>query len=140
MSHRILQKYTDVDYSRDMALVALYPPPDSRFSHRQQELVGIAQWIGNGSGADVPEIAFQVRDDWQGEGLGKYLFLCLVEVSTFSGCTAFRADVLADNRAMRRVFEKAGVPYTTKCDFGVVTYQFDLSEKSREESSHAAVC
>lgn len=154
LPQRILQSFTDVDYSTDLALVALYPHDKDK---GRQELVAIAQFItpavfrrpsvndlttsaagGNRAAADTsyyaPEIAFQVRDDWQGEGLGKYLFSRLVEASKSFGCfKQFKADVLADNKGMRRVFETSGIPYKTKIEFGVVTYVFDLPEKELDQ-------
>ena len=123
MSQRILQKFTDLDYSSDMALIALYPH-DSPNS----ELVGIAQWIADPHDG-VPEVAFQVRDDWQGQGLGTFLFLHLVKIASKSfGVTRFKADVLADNKAMQGVFDKAGVPHARRHDLGVVTYVFTIPE------------
>ena len=120
MPQRILQKFTDVDYSSDMALIALYPVDSSN-----PELVGIAQWISDPHDG-IPEVAFQVRDDWQGQGLGKFLFLRLVEMATFFGVAKFKADVLVDNKAMRRVFESSGIPYTRRSEFGVTTYVFTM--------------
>ena len=134
MPQRILQKYSDVDYSNDMSLVVLYPPPDSTGAvHSSSELVAIGQWIADPRKEHYghPEIAFQVRDDWQGEGLGKYLFLRLVEISKyFPDCVQFKADVLADNQGMRHVFENSGVPFRKRSEFGVITYTFDLPDKA----------
>jgi len=124
MPQRILQKITDADYESNVALVLLSPP-----DAQAQEIVGIGQWIMDHKDG-VPEIAFQVRDDWQGEGLGTFLFARLVAISESFGIAKFKADVLADNRAMRRVFEKSGVAHTCRTDFGVVTYTFDLAPKS----------
>jgi RimJ/RimL family protein N-acetyltransferase len=146
MSHQILLKYTDLDYSNDMALLALYPVQDKnvdddfaitaptpssigRGSNRQQqyEVVGIVQLIADHRDG-IPDIAFQVRDDWQGEGLGSFLFGRLVDISNMSlfHYKQLKADVLSENRAMRKVFEKAGLPYITTSDFGVITYIFEL--------------
>ncbi|CAB9530259.1 Acetyl-CoA hydrolase N-acetyltransferase GNAT family fusion protein [Seminavis robusta] len=141
LPQRILQKYSDVDYSSDMALVVLHPPPSVRSSRTgsfSSELVAIGQWIADPRpGAPVkapPEIAFQVRDDWQGEGLGKYLFRRLVELSqTFEDLTRFKADVLADNRGMRHVFESSGVPFRKHTEFGVVTYTFYLDQYQQQQ-------
>jgi len=135
MPQRILQKTSDVDYSNDMSLVVLYPPPDSSNtdpSSSSSELVAIGQWVADPrkDHSGRPEIAFQVRDDWQREGLGKYLFLSLVEISkAFPDCVQFKADVLSDNTGMRRVFENSGVPYLKRNEFGVVSYTFDLPPK-----------
>lgn len=136
MPQRILQQFTDLNYSSDMALVVLYPPPhpNGNFS---SELVAIGQWITDPRDIhSAPEMAFQVRDDWQGHGLGKYLFLRLLEISKyFHEHVQFKADVLADNEAMRHVFESAPVPFRKRSEFGVVTYTFDLLEKANLEES-----
>jgi len=80
----------------------------------------------------IAEIAFQVRDDWQGQGLGMFLFLKLVDIGRAVGMHSFKADVLGDNHGMRRVFSKAGIPYTTSTDFGVVSYKFSLCEDEKK--------
>jgi RimJ/RimL family protein N-acetyltransferase len=124
MPQRILQKTTDIDYSKDMALVMLSPP--NAYHH---EIVGIAQWVSDpreNNGTHIPEIAFQVRDDWQGEGLGKFLFRKIMATAKLSGVLKVKADVLADNKAMNAIFETSGIPLQKRCDFGVVTYIFDL--------------
>ena len=89
--------------------------------------MGIVQIISSYHG-DLPEIAFQVRDDWQGYGLGSYLFTRIVEVclSPTFHCPQFKADVLYENTAMRTIFEKSKLPYKMRSDFGVITYTFDL--------------
>lgn len=129
LPQRILQKFADVDYSTDMALVALFPYDNTA----QRELVAIAQWISDPLEDGMPEIAFQVRDDWQGEGLGTYLFLRLVKMAQSFGITRFKADVLADNVGMRGVFRKAGVSHTSRAEFGVITYKFDLQLPEEKE-------
>ena len=136
MPQRILQKTADVDYSKDMAIVVLSPPDE--YNH---ELVALGQWVsdprvtansesGNGDVAPtnyIPELAFQVRDDWQGEGLGTYLFRRLLEIAPTLGVTQLKADVLSGNKAMITIMERSPVPYSKQSDFGVFTYTFDLS-------------
>jgi RimJ/RimL family protein N-acetyltransferase len=99
-------------------------------------MIAIGQWISSPQPhlQGRPELAFQVRDDWQGEGLGKYLFLRLVEISqSFGGVMCLKADVLADNRGMRHILEQSGIPYKKRSDFGVVSYTFELPEKLEEK-------
>lgn len=133
MPQRILQQYTDLNYSSDMALVVLYPTPHSS-GNFVSELVAMGQWITDpreSHSSSAPEMAFQVRDDWQGEGLGTYLFLRLLEISKyFHEHVQFKADVLVDNDAMRHVFDHAPVPFRKHSEFGVVTYTFDAPEKA----------
>ena len=137
MPQLILQKYADIDYSSDMALIVLWPPPEKGHTTGSSEMIAIGQWFSSPQPhlQGRPEIAFQVRDDWQGEGLGKYLFMRLVDVSkSFGGIISLKADVLADNQGMRHILEHSGVPYKKSSDFGVVSYTFELPEKYEEKT------
>jgi acyl-CoA hydrolase/GNAT superfamily N-acetyltransferase len=120
MPQKILQKTADVDYSKDMAIVVVSPPDGYHY-----ELVALGQWVSDPRGG-ISEMAFQVRDDWQGEGLGKYLFQRLVEIAKQQNIPYLKADVLNDNKGMKMIFERGGVSYKKRSDFGVMTYIFDL--------------
>jgi acyl-CoA hydrolase/GNAT superfamily N-acetyltransferase len=124
LPQKVLKRFSDIDYHKDMALVALYPPKTT-----QQEIVGIGQWIIDERGG-MPELALQVRDDWQGQGLGKFLFLRLIEMAKSYKIIKLKADVLSDNKAMNLVFETAGIHYHKKTEIGVCSYVFDLSQKN----------
>lgn len=124
MPQRILQKTADVDYSTDMAIVVLSPP-----DAHNHELVALGQWISDPRGGDTPEIAFQVRDDWQKEGLGSFLFLRLLEIAGGLGLSKLKADVLSDNKGMNKIMEQSPVPFRKQTDFGVNTYTFALRKK-----------
>jgi GNAT superfamily N-acetyltransferase len=104
-----------------MALVVIYPTQTA-----QNEIVGVGQWILD-ENDNIPEIALQIRDDWQGEGLGKFLFLRSIEMAKSYQIKNLKADVLADNVAMNAVFKNCLIPYKRKVEFGVNRYIFDLS-------------
>jgi len=125
MPQRILQRTADIDYSTDMAIVVLSPP--DQFDN---EIVGIAQWNSDIHVPSYPEVAFQVRDDWQGEGLGTYLFHKILEIAKTTGIEKVKADVLADNKAMNTLVEKSGYKYIRRSDFGVFSYEIRLKEES----------
>lgn len=114
-------KLSDIDYSKDMALVALSPPETAN-----HQIIGMGQWIMDDSDG-IPEIAFQVRDDWQGEGLGSFFVHRLFKPGTICGIKKFKADVFSNNEAMNKVFENANVPYKRTNEFGVFHYIFDIS-------------
>lgn len=122
LPQKILKQYSDIDYSKDMALVALYPPETAN-----HQIVGIGQWILDETDG-IPEIAFQVRDDWQGEGLGGFFTHRLFKLGKLCGIKEFKADVLSNNGAMHNVFEHAGVHYKRTNEFGVSHYLFDISD------------
>ncbi len=121
LPQKVLKHLSDIDYSKNMTLVALSPPKSPHY-----EIIGIGQWVVD-MHDNIPEIAFQIRDDWQGEGLGKYFFHRLVEISKAYGISEFKADVLVKNTSMNKVFEKVGFTYKRHVDLGVYSYLFDLT-------------
>lgn len=138
LSDKDLARFTQVDQVRRGALVAVLG----------DEIVGVARWEG-GPGEGVPaeaEVAFVVRDDQQGRGLGSVLLEHLAAAGRERGVERFTADVLPDNRQMVKVFLDAG--YTTERAYtdGVVrltfaieptTQSLDVSQ-AREHSSESA--
>ncbi len=120
LPQKILKQYSDIDYSKDMALVALSPPETAK-----HEIVAIGQWILDDSDG-IPEIAFQVRDDWQGQGLGSFFIKRLFKLGKEYKIKHFKADVLVDNDAMNWAFENANVDFERSSEFGVYHYRFTL--------------
>ncbi len=120
LPQKVLKNFSDIDYAKDMALVALYPPETA-----QHEIIGIGQWVHDEED-DIPEIAFQIRDDWQGEGLGQFFVRQLFTIAKRYNIRKLKADVLDNNHGMNRVFESAGVPYQRHSDFGIYHYVFRL--------------
>jgi L-amino acid N-acyltransferase YncA len=59
-----------------------------------------------------------VRDDWQGQGIGKHLFRELIRIGREQGIRQFTADVMAGNQAMVGLFHAcaAGEVQTTLRD------------------------
>jgi acyl-CoA hydrolase/RimJ/RimL family protein N-acetyltransferase len=123
LPQKVLKRFSDIDYAKDMALVILYPPQST-----QQEIVGIGQWFID-SHDGTPELALQIRDDWQGQGLGNFMFLRLIEIAKSYQIQQMKADVLANNKAVNRIFETSGVHYQRKVELGVFSYTFDLTLK-----------
>ena len=64
--------------------------------------VGIARFVRD-EGAPEAEIAFEVVDEWQGNGIGARLVREVVALGGARGITEVVAEVLAENAAMRRV-------------------------------------
>ncbi|MFT4653950.1 MAG: acyl-CoA hydrolase/RimJ/RimL family protein N-acetyltransferase [Patiriisocius sp.] len=120
LPQKVLKQFSDIDYAKNMALVVLYPPQSI-----QQEIVGIGQWFIDAH-AGVPEIALQIRDDWQGQGLGYFMFLRLIKIAKSYEIRQLKADVLIDNTAMNRIFERSGIPYQRKAELGIYSYVFNL--------------
>ncbi len=88
----------DVDYEHRFGLVAT-----SGATHR---IVGHAGYeVTNG---DRAEVAFEVADDLQGQGLGTILLVHLAEAAEEQGVAIFEASVLPENYRMAGVFRESG--------------------------------
>lgn len=53
-------------------------------------------------------MAFVVVDTWQGRGVGSILMRHLVKIANSAGLLGLTAEVLSENAATRKVFEKFG--------------------------------
>ena len=72
------------------------------------------------------ELAFMVGDDHQGQGLGAALMRHLAAIARGAGLKEFVAEVLAENGPMLRVFERSGLPLTTRRDGTVIHVTLQL--------------
>jgi len=73
------------------------------------------------------EVAFTVVDRYQGQGIGASLMRHLAAIARAAGVKELIAEVLPENAAMLKVFEKSGCPVTTRRDRGVVHVTLELS-------------
>jgi RimJ/RimL family protein N-acetyltransferase len=100
MPHQRLQEWLRVDYQREMVLVA------TSGSVEDEAIVAVARYDLD-TRTNLAEVAFVVRDDFQGQGLGTHLLSGLTDAARENGIAGFTASVLADNIAMLRVFHAA---------------------------------
>jgi GNAT superfamily N-acetyltransferase len=73
------------------------------------------------------EVAFTVRDDYQGLGIAGRLLEHLVRIARDQGIAELVADVLPQNSAMLRVFARSGLPMTPSRGDGVVHVRLALA-------------
>ena len=77
---------------------------------------------------DSAEVAFAVADGYQGRGIGTRLLEQLAARAARQGITRFIAEVIADNRAMLRVFSEAGFTVSRTVAGGVVEVTFPIAK------------
>ena len=104
--------FVDVDFVNHVALVAVTQEGG------RSVIIGTGRYIVVKPGQ--AEVAFAVMDDYQGRGIGSALVQHLVAIARGAGLQELIADVLPENIAMRKVFEKCGLPLTMRRDRGVV--------------------
>ena len=73
------------------------------------------------------EVAFVVVDQYQGQGIGSALMRNLIAIARGAGLQVLTAEVLSENAAMLKVFEKCGLPITTSRDREVVHVNLQLN-------------
>lgn len=99
LSPRMLAHFTQIDYDRHMALVAVTP-----CSGRE---VGVARYIVAPDNAEC-EFAVAVADSWQRKGVGIHLMDALMSVARGRGLTRMHGDVLAGNLGMLALTRRFG--------------------------------
>jgi len=87
--------------------------------------VADARFVREKHQAVVAEIAFTVGDDYQGRGIGTFLFAALSVAAWVAGIEKFSGRVLADNLPMRTIMDHYGA-FWKRDDVGVVTTVIDV--------------
>ena len=111
-----MARFTQVDHDDRVALVALVGGA----------IVGVVRYDRLGVGAHEAEVAFVVRDDFQGYGLGSVLLEHLAGVARERGVRRFVAEVLPANHRMLGVFRDAGYASVTAVEDGVVRLDLEI--------------
>jgi acetyltransferase len=92
----MLARFTQVDYDRELALLALAPDPASPTG---EKIVGISRYIANYDGESA-EFAVVVTDAWQNRGIGRMLMERIIACARQRGFRRLEGVVLRANRAM----------------------------------------
>lgn len=93
------QQMCNVDYEREMAYVAVLG------SHEQGEIVGTSGFALDPMD-NLAEVAYMIRPDFQGKGLGSALQNRMVAYARNKGLRGLKADILADNGKMLKLIQK----------------------------------
>ena len=98
--------YTEIDYVHHVALLAVLKNND--------QAIGGGRFIALDKALPPrsAELSFVVADEFQGLGVATIILKHLVHIARETGIKIFEADVLGENTAMIRVFEKSGLPVT----------------------------
>ncbi len=115
LSEREIRHFTRVDYKDRLALVVL----------DGDRMVAVGRY-DRLAGTDEAEVAFLVRDDYQGQGIGTLLADELARVALRHGISVFQAETLPNNAAMLEMFRRVGFPVQTRYEGGVVKVRFSI--------------
>jgi GNAT superfamily N-acetyltransferase len=111
--------FVDVDFKTQVALVAV--------SHENglEVIAAGARYIVVRPG--TAEIAFTVLDDYQRQGIASVLLRHLAALARAAGLSTLIAEVLPENTAMLRVFERSGLKTTQVRDGDLVHVTLQLA-------------
>ena len=100
MPHERLKNFVVIDYTGEMVVLAVQEKEDE-----VETVIGLCEYRINPS-LNYADVAFAVRDDHQGTGVGSLLLKYLTHIAVTRGINGFTADVLVGNTPMMRLFEK----------------------------------
>jgi acyl-CoA hydrolase/RimJ/RimL family protein N-acetyltransferase len=106
MSHQRLQEMVAIDYTQQMALLAVTP------NNTKRDIIGVAQYFLNPAEPNA-EVTLVIRDDYQNRGVGTELLSYLTYLAKNSGLVGFTAEVLIENTPMLRLLKKMGFDIET---------------------------
>ena len=101
MPHERLQEFVVIDYTKEMAIVAMVG------NEENQEIAGVGRYFIDECKHSA-EVAFAVKDEYHNKGIGTELLAYLTYLAKRQGLLGFTADVLAENQPMLHVFESGG--------------------------------
>jgi len=111
--------YVNVDHVNHVALVALLEEDE------RPVIVGGGRYVVSQPGQ--AEVAFAVDDNHQAQGIGSALMRHLAVIARSAGLRELVAEILPENTAMLKVFEKSGLEIRTRQEPGVIHVVLQLS-------------
>ena len=113
LSDTMLIRFTQIDYDREMALIALVQ------ENGEEREIAVARYATNPDGQSC-EFAIVVGDEWQGRGLGTRLMTTLMDAARARGLTLMTGEILANNRHMLGLVTSLGFALTTNPEDPVI--------------------
>ncbi len=99
LSESMLVRFTQIDYSREMALLAVTE------AHGQEVELGVTRFAINPDGESC-EFALVVADNMRGKGLGNKLMTALMDAARSKGMKVMEGEVLNNNASMLKLMKR----------------------------------
>jgi acetyltransferase len=106
LTETMLVRFTQIDYSREMALIAV------TVGQGKEIELGVARFAINPDGNSC-EFALVVADNMQGKGLGQKLMVSLMEAARGKGLKTIEGEVLSNNHNMLKLMARLGFTTNT---------------------------
>ncbi|MBW1710508.1 MAG: bifunctional acetate--CoA ligase family protein/GNAT family N-acetyltransferase [Deltaproteobacteria bacterium] len=123
LSRDMLMRLTQVDYDRDIVLVAFNK------EQSKEKLIGVCRLMGN-SDLNKAEMAILTVDAWQGRGVGALLLERCINIAQKRGFQSIDGVVLPENTEMLGLARKLG--FTIQRIPGETQYKISIALGDRE--------
>ncbi|MDJ0623190.1 MAG: GNAT family N-acetyltransferase [Desulfocapsaceae bacterium] len=100
-THKQIRDFVYIDHRKDVAIVGTVPEAHG------ENIICVGRYYLDEE-TNRAEVAFIIRDDWQNQGLGTFLYNHLADVAKRNGIAGFTAKVLRNNDRMQTIFIHAG--------------------------------
>jgi len=97
----MLSRFTQIDYDRELALIALIDTPDG------EQQIGVVRYTTLPD-EETCEFAIVVADDWQGKGLARRMFTRLIEAARERRLKVMNGVTLRENTRMIELSRSLG--------------------------------
>jgi acetyltransferase len=118
--HSQLARMTQIDYDREMALIAEAPDESGVMT-----TLGVTRAVADPDN-ETAEFAVAVRSDSKGKGLGKLLTTRIIAYSRARGTRLLVGEALRENTGMIELARRCGFEITKTEDPGVVGFRMRL--------------
>lgn len=112
ISHELLLRYTQIDYDREIAIIAEHE------DNGKKEMWGVSRLIADPYN-DTAEFAIVVADPWQKRRLGSVLTDYILQIAHIRKIKRVYAVFLPDNIRIKAMFENRGFHIRMKDDYMV---------------------
>ena len=106
LSPHMLARFTQIDYDREMALIAVV------YLEGRETEIGVARYVTNPDGKSC-DFAIVIADEWQRKGIAHRLMQQLVETARAHSLRLMEGEVLANNHEMLNLATKLGFAVST---------------------------
>jgi len=96
ISHRTLARYCNIDYDREMSIIA------ELIEDGKRRMIGMVRLVVEPDG-ESGEVAVVVGDPWQNRGLGTMMLDYIIEISRDMGLKRIFGEILAENTKMMHI-------------------------------------
>jgi acetyltransferase len=119
MPHKQIVRYTQIDYDREMAIVAV------ESERNKERILGVGR-LNYYPNLETSEFSVVVGDPWQRKGLGTKLLKLCIEIARERNVSQLWGDIMAENEGMIRLCKRLGFKINWHHEEGIARAYMDF--------------